>query len=238
MGMRRDIFFSDSLSLKPREKAKALGISSLSDAELIALLLDTGTKGENVVRMSERILFEKGGLIGLFSSRESELNVKGVKTAKAYRLLSVCEIMRRINLPVYVRLESSKDVFEKTKGYFIGKKEEVLLVLFLSRNREVLRREEVSFNERDKVPIPFKKILRVIFDVSASYVVLVHNHPSGNVNPSQNDILGAWMLSDNIKESGAVLLDSIVVSDIEYYSMSDDKLGPFGDLRGKISRQM
>ena len=211
---------------KPREKAIREGISTLSDSELVALLLDTGSKKENVVQLSSRMLFEKGGLKGIFTS-DVPLETYGVKKAKSHRLLAVKEIIKRLPLTSYKKIMKTEDAFLATKGIFLGKKTEVAVVIYLDRNKNVLFLQTYDFDMPGKAIVPIDKIIKDFVRLSASFVLLVHNHPSGKLLASDADIYVSVKLSKHISYVGGVLLDSIIVNDYAYLSFRQRQIEPY-----------
>ena len=208
--------------LKPREKADNIGIEELEDYELIALLLDTGTKSENVLELSRRYLKEKGGLKGVFLSEYDNLTSYGVKKAKTYRLLAAKEIMRRLPFVKDEKILSAKDAFEKTKSEFLSVDKEMLLTYYLSQDRKILRREKRVSNEQRKVEADSTMIIKNSLNCNCSFVLVIHNHPSGNVNPSIADISLSKDLSSKLQMVGVLLLDSLIVSDKTFLSLREN----------------
>lgn len=213
----------------PREKARKLGISALSDGELLALLLDTGTKKENVVLTSERLLEEKGGLKGIFLGEEKYLYTKGVKEGKAYRLMAVKEILRRLPLEETKSLSSINDALTLLTPFFLGRKTELLLAVFLDRNRCIISKDSYDFGEKGKVILPLSRIVHNALLVNASFVLVAHNHPSGNPLPSEEDKKGIQRLSQRLSLGEVLLLDALILSDQGYFSFREEKLPPFGE---------
>jgi len=222
--LNRDSFLSGQEM--PREKAMKDGISTLSDSELLALLLDTGSKKENVVQLASRMLFEKGGLRGIFTT-DVPLETYGVKKAKSHRILAVKEILKRLPLTSYKKILGAQDAFEATKGLFVGKKTEVSVVFFLDKKKNVLFLQSYDLDMPGQALVPIDKIVKDVVRLSATFVLLVHNHPSGKLLPSEADIYVSEKLSKAIGYVGAILLDSIIVNDQDYFSFRRKKLPPY-----------
>lgn len=206
-------------ALMPREKATRYGIASLSDAELVALLLETGNRKMDVLTLSKQLLFQRGGLRGLLRCEEKELYGPGIKKAKSYRLLAVKEILRRLPLLEDVKFSSLEDVVDKTRFYFLGQKTEVALVLFLSRDKTLLSLKCYESNLEGAVCLPFDEIIRETRYQGCRYVLLLHNHPSGNLSPSDSDIFLMKRLNKLLLQESLILLDSLIVCEEKFYSM-------------------
>ena len=199
-------YFKDTLLEKPREKASRLGMSSLSDVELLALLLETGDKHENVLELSNRYLKEKGGLSGVFSKEEKEL-------------LAVKEVLVRLPLSKGNKIPDSDTAFEKSKYFFLGRKTESLLVFYLSANKNLIKQESFNFCEISQVYIPIKAIIKEAMKEEANSVILLHNHTSGSLVPSRDDEKNTKEISFKLKGLGILLLDSLIVFENEYASL-------------------
>lgn len=220
-------YFKGTLIKKPREKAREIGIENLEDFELLALIFETSTKGDNVLTLSKRYLDEKGGLKGIFLSDETNLKSYGVKDAKVYRLLAIKEIMRRLPLTEGIKIESPSDAFEKTKNLFFGLKDELLTVFFLTKNRCVLRREDFQSFNKNTILFPVNEILKKAIMTNADLVLMLHNHPSNSLNPSTNDINATSHIYKKLMECQILLLDSIIVNEQNYFSFREQKISPF-----------
>ncbi len=218
MGRIEDPFFSGTAILKPREHAKRDGISSLSDAELIALLLNTGNKKENVVSLSQRILSEKGGLRGVFLN-PIPLETKGVKEGKTFRLLAVREIMKRLPLSVSDVVLDSQSAVKKTEYHFLNQKKEIAIILYLGLKKELLLKDVFYDEERKNVKLPLEKIIRHSILSNCKFVILLHNHPSGKLCPSKEDLLLCQSLDRRLALISVVFLDSIIVYEGSFLSM-------------------
>lgn len=226
MGRIEESYFKGTEILKPREHAAFDGIGSLSDAELVALLLNTGNKKENVVALSERFLREKGGMRNIFLN-DIPLETKGVKSGKIYRLLAVREIMKRLPLSVFDKIENKETLLEKTRYYFLGKKKELALILYLDYKKRLVLRETFDSDSYNQVTIPIEKVIRKSIFCEAKFVIMMHNHPSENVTPSQEDIRFAFSLGEQLNLISVLLLDSLIVGENQNYSMRENKIGPF-----------
>jgi DNA repair protein RadC len=220
---------------KPREKASKSGIGTLSDAELLALLLDTGNRNENVLELAGRMLREKGGLRGLMRSDEKNLLTFGVKKAKAYHLLAVREIMKRLPFESDFVVSDPGTLAETLRPFFLGEKTESALVLYLASDKSILRKEEYGFGDSDRVYVPLEKCVRSAISVSSRFVLLVHSHPSGNPTPSASDIALTEAFDREMRRAGILLLDSLILTEKEYCSFRKEQRKPFSSAPGAFS---
>ncbi len=223
MGMRKEEDCFGYFDSKPREKADEKGIQSLSDCELLALILETGTKEENVMQLSSRLLFERGGMMGLFQSDENLESVKGIGKAKKYRILAVREITRRLPFEKEEKAKTAEDVYQMTRNLFLGCREEKLLVLYLAADRKIIKKEEFNGISISEISLPVMTILHHAISAFSKGVILCHNHPSGNLEPSDADRYSLLCLKEKMKLANIVLLDSLIITDNGYYSFRNEK---------------
>ncbi len=213
-------------SFKPREKAEKKGISSLEDFELLALLLRTGTKKENVILLSQRLLLEKGGLRGVFFCSDI-LSEKGIKMAKGYTIYAIAEILKRLPLEASTKILTEDDAIKKTEFYFLNQSVEICLCIYLDQNKGVLKKEVFQSDEIRLVYVPMKPILKNAIQINASFVLLLHNHPSGELRFSRMDVEFASTLFEKLLVVDVILLDSLVVASTGHISMRKSRIGPF-----------
>jgi len=212
---------------KPREKLLLKGKSVLSDAELIAILIGSGTKDESAVDLSKRILGSvDNNLIELARLSVKELEkFKGIGEAKAISIVAALELgNRRRGAEVLERkkLQSSNDAFEIMQMHIGDAQYEQFVVLMLNRANHIIRVINISEGGISGTVADPKKIFKLALENNASGIILGHNHPSGNLKPSDADI----KLTRKIKEAGLLLeisvLDHIIVGVEKYYSFADE----------------
>lgn len=204
--------------LLPREKADMLGLHSLQDYELLALLLETGTKAEDVLTMSMRILREKGGLYSLLMLSYCEMSTYGIKRAKIYRLLTIGEIIRRLPLWNSTRISSLTDFYYTYRScFFGGKKERVLGVQVDSKGR-VLDVVVFGTGTDDRVSISSEAMYNLNLQSDTFGLILCHNHPSGSIVPSQADDQATSMVAEVMRSKKIYFIDSIIFGHDSYFS--------------------
>lgn len=215
---------------RPREKLLLKGKSALSDAELLAILLGSGTKQLSAVDLAKYILstvnFDLSQLAKLSVSELKKF--KGIGEAKAITIVSALELGRRrklINeLPKRFRISSSADVYQLMKPDLMDESIEHFYILLLNRNNQVLKKQLISRGGTAGTVVDSKIIFKYALEALANSIILVHNHPSGNLKPSEQD----RRLTVKLKEAGKSLdipvIDHIIFTDVAYFSFSDEGL--------------
>lgn len=215
-----------SVDERPREKLIQKGASALTVYELLAIILRTGTKDYNAIELSKKIIFEFGSLRNLFSAdREELLKVKGLNTAKVATLLSVIELSKRYqkeNNGEKIKISSSEDVYRVySKEFLEFGSREVFLVLYLNSKNEVLREEKLGSSLANACLIHPQEFIRGLIKYGASRLIIIHNHPSNDIKPSEQDIKFTKDLQNGLKYFGFELLDHIIFGTDNYFSMKD-----------------
>ena len=212
---------------RPREKAKKYGISTLSNAELIAILLLCGTVGSSALEVANNLL-DKGGLIKLSSlSYEELIDFKGISSAKAITLLAVFELNKRIEhlkVDQKRKITSSEDVYLMLKSKFNNLEQEEVLILILSTSNIVIKEFVVAKGNFDSVNLDFRVLISILLKANATKFILIHNHPFGSAKPSKEDIAMTNMIKKKTKEFSIRLLDHIIFGNQEYFSFKDQAL--------------
>ncbi len=212
---------------RPREKLLLKGKNALSDAELLAILLGSGSKNESAVDLAKRILrTSNDNLIELSKLGVNELSkFKGVGEAKAITVIAAMELGKRRRGAEALekkKITSSHDVFEYLNGIIGDNKYESFYILLLNRANSVIREIQISEGGFSGTVADPKKIFKIALENNASSIVLSHNHPSGNVQPSDADI----KLTHKLKSAGEMLdlpvIDHIILGDEKYYSFADE----------------
>lgn len=212
---------------RPREKLLIKGRSSLSDAELLAILLGTGTKARSAVDLAKQVLQQADQNLNNLArlSVKDLTKIKGIGEAKAISIVSALELGRRRKdsfNPGRPRITNSIDVAEMMRQDLMDLNHEEFWIVILNRANYVLRKNKISSGGISGTVADPKLIFKSALDHSGSSIILVHNHPSGNLQPSQADI----SLTKTLKEAGKFLeipvLDHIIVSDNSYFSFADE----------------
>jgi len=213
--------------LRPREKALCYGIESLSDVELLAIIIQTGTRKVDALDLSKKLIEKNDGLLNLSNSKIKDIYMPGIKKAKALKLLACFEINKRIQEKkiLYNRLLLSKDDIYQTFGKDIAyNQQESLIVVLLDSNNRFIRMKKISSCDESFVEAKVKLLLKFCIEYSASKVYLLHNHPSKCLEPSEKDIQTTLILASSLKMVGICLLDHLVVTTEGYYSITEEKI--------------
>jgi DNA repair protein RadC len=215
---------------RPRERLAARGAASLSDAELVALLLGTGRAGEEVTLAAARVLKESGGLWALRRMGFAELmRMPGIGAAKAARLAAAFEAgLRALSFPddEAVPLCSSEAVFLRHGRRLMASRVERFVVLAVDAKNRPMAEREVARGGRTSCQVDPSEVFRVLISESASGAIFLHNHPSGDPEPSTQDLA----LTERLVAAGSLLdiriLDHLVVGSGRYISLRDAGLWP------------
>lgn len=213
-------------SLRPLEKLIALGQSNLSDAELLALILSTGKRGQNVVSMSKKIL-KKFPLTKLSKVDLKQLEtVPGIGKTKAARIKAAFELGERAFAPAKLNkavIDSTESILDQIRE-IADKKQECLLVLYLNARHELLEKEMVGVGNLNTSLIEPKEILARALLSPCAFLILAHNHPSCDPTPSQEDINFTERLQKAAQIMGLTLLDHLIVCPSSYFSFEKNRI--------------
>jgi len=200
---------------RPQERLQRLGASALSDTELLAMLLRSGTRGHDVLTVATRLIAEAGSLAGLISWKENDFRrLKGIGRVKALQLLTVMEIARRVvgqqtgESPL---LNRSDLVAAHLQPIAQGLEVEKFWVLCLNRKNRLLRRVEISSGTATAALAHPREVFRAAIRESSTAVICAHNHPSGDPAPSAADIQLTRILRDAARAVEIDLLDHVIV---------------------------
>jgi DNA repair protein RadC len=228
--------YQDKISIKawaeedrPREKLSAQGRRALTDAELIAILIGSGSRTETAVELSKRILHHyNNDLNKLAKASIQELsNFRGIGEAKAISIIAALEIGRRrddTEVKAVESILSSKDGYNLMRRHLVDLNHEEFWIILLGRSSKVLGKELISKGGLSGTVADPKIIFHIALQHQASGIILIHNHPSGNLKPSQLDI----SLTKRLSEAGRLLdiqiFDHLIIGDTGYYSFGDESL--------------
>ena len=204
---------------RPREKLREKGASALSDEELVAAILGMGTAGVDVRTISKQV----AGLIREHKEAlklDHMLGVPGMGLAKAAQILSAFELARRHLMKDVVKISCAKDALPLLAD-ITGKQQEYFLCISLNGANEVIEKRVVTIGLLDKSPVHPREVFADVIADRAAAVIFAHNHPSGDLEPSQSDL----QLQEQLTEAGKILgirvLDHVIVSRKGYYSFQE-----------------
>ena len=212
---------------RPREKFILKGRHVLSDAELLAIQLGSGSRNESALGLAKRILSSVSGSYNKLAKLTVEqlMEFKGIGEAKAINILSALEIGRRRKTETKEELlviRQSKTIYESFHNLLSDVDHEEFWCMFLNTSNGVIKKEIISKGGMASTIVDIRVIMKRALLLSATGIVLIHNHPSDNTKPSQNDI----NITKNIKEGAKLLnislLDHVIVGDTNYFSFADE----------------
>jgi DNA repair protein RadC len=207
-----------ALGERPQERLQKFGAAALSDTELLAMLLRSGTRGHDVLSLAQQIIAEAGSLAGLISWSATDFQrLKGIGPVKALQLVTVVEVARRVlgqqtgEAPL---LNRSDLIFAYMQPFAAGLAVEKFWLLCLDRRNRLLRREEITSGTAHATLAHPREVFRVAIREAASAVICVHNHPSGDPFPSSGDLAVTKLLAAAAKTVDIPLLDHMVIGRI------------------------
>lgn len=223
-----------SLDDRPREKMMANGESALSDAELLAILINTGQKGKTAVDIARDVLNRcHGNLEKLHyelqpsDDAESREVLKGIGPAKGCTIRAALELGRRLERQKLLNemnaqlISSSDTIFAQFKQQMSILDHEELWAIYTSKNGKILQKVEIGVGGTDAAAADIKKIVRPAIQYMASYVALCHNHPHSSCRPSRADKQLTEAARQALDLFGVKLIDHIIIADGKYYSFAD-----------------
>lgn len=210
---------------RPREKFLTVGAEAMSNAELIAILLRTGSHKDSAVRLAERLLVMFDGIVGLSKLSPPEITkIKGIGVAKAVAIGAAVELGKRMNLQTGAKrqiIHSPKDVADLMMPRLRYENKEKFIGVLLSIKNHVLATPTISIGILNAAIVHPRELFREAINNSAAAVILVHNHPSGDPQPSQEDI----SLTVKMIEAGRLLdisvVDHVIIGDGKYVSLKE-----------------
>lgn len=215
---------------RPREKMVEKGSAALSNAELLAIMIRTGTGKMNVVDVARALLAEAEGRLNSIAdmSMEKLCSVSGIGPGKAVTIAAAFELGKRcameLAVPEKVAVSSPKVVFRMMLPLLRGLDHEECWAIFLNRANFVLGKERMSVGGLESTVMDIKAILRRALERKASGVILVHNHPSGSAMPGHADIKQTGALKKALQTCEIHLIDHVVIAEDSWYSFADERL--------------
>ena len=214
---------------RPREKLLKKGVQSLSDTELLAIIIGSGTREISAVELARQILSQADNNLTLLGKKSVAdlMRLKGIGEAKAVGLVAAFELGRRRNQSEWVekdQLNSSREVFNYIQPLISDLDHEEFWVVYLNRANRIIDAQNLSKGGIAGTVIDIRLILRKALEVLASGIIICHNHPSGNTRPSENDKQITRKLRTASDQMDIKLLDHIIVADNLYFSFADEGL--------------
>lgn len=212
---------------RPRERLLSLGSAALTNSELLSLILSKGYKGQPVNILSQNILSDIGDIFALKRLSIGEmLAMKGIGIAKACELMACIELSRRLAGAPILRSEeytSSKKVYGLIRPYLEDKQKEHFLIVTLDARYHLIAFDNISIGTVNQSLVHPREVFKAAINRRASYIILAHNHPSGDSSPSKEDLIVTERLVSISKVIGIPVLDHLVIGDSKYTSLKEEE---------------
>ena len=222
---------------KPREKAERFGIESLKDDELLALIIDFGTVGHSSLDIARDLLDDCHYLNELlYKPKAYFFSFKGLKTAKAMKLMAAIEIARRISEKQRLIYEektavSSESLYRRYSITLAKMTQEILAIVILNKNKQIIYERILYQGDDTNISINSRDILRLLMIHNGYYFYLIHNHPNNSLYPSELDVTFTKRIKEKAKLFNVQLLDHLIISQEGYYSFLHQSL--YSELENK-----
>lgn len=216
-------------SERPYEKLEMYGEKALSDSELLAIILKTGTKNQTAVSVAQTILSlsKENSIRGLQQLSIQELKkVKGIGKVKAIQIKALCELAKRMSKPLNlnIKIKTPKDVADLLMEELRYENREIVKILILNTKNVVQKIIDIAIGNISTAKIELKQLFEEILKTGMEKFIIVHNHPSADVNPSMADIEITNKIEEGSKLLGLQMLDHIIIGDGKFYSIISNKI--------------
>lgn len=224
MSRVKDIIESE----RPRERLLSAGVEKLSNEEVIAIILKTGTKDKSVIDLSRELINIYGGFSNLENiSVEKLKQIKGIGEVKAIELVTALEFGKRIFLEkdthTKKRLSNAKSIWQAMKYLFYNKKQEYFYALYFDNKQQLISYKLLFMGTINRSVVHPREVFKEAYLVSASSIVCMHNHPSGDISTSAEDIKFTKSIYEIGLIQGIPVVDHVIVSNDSYYSFYENK---------------
>ena len=212
---------------RPRERLIKYGTSSLSNEDLLAILLKTGTKDKSAKDLANDLLIKLGSIKSLEDMNYHSLSkIKGIGEAKACTILTAIELGKRIaedtNKLYNIQVNSSEIVYKYFNSLFRNKKQEYFYAVYLDNKKKVIDTKLLFIGTLNYSIVHPREVFKEALLLSASSIICIHNHPSGNIEPSKEDIDLTNRLVNVGKMIGITVVDHLIIGSNRYYSFIDN----------------
>ena len=212
---------------RPREKAIYYGIETLSNQELVAVILRTGNKEMSVLNLAQFLLDEIGGFQELKDIDYQRLiQIKGIKQAKAIELMACIELAKRMQSKQSIknRIRQPKDAYAYIKNKLMFEKQEKVVLLCLNNHLEIVQDKLLFIGSGDVSLLETKEVFQYTLRSGCNRIILIHNHPSGNPKPSHEDQEITRKIEMMAKHLDIEFIDHIIIGDHCYYSFKSNQI--------------
>lgn len=218
---------SEKYNILPYEKCLRYGPDALTDAELLAVIIRSGTRNKNCIEIAEELL-AGSGILGLKHMKPDILRrIEGIGTVKAVMLSCISELATRISTAGFkdlIRFTNSSDV----SAYYMERlrhlEKEHFILMMLNNKCSLLHESVLSVGTVNSTCVSQREIFKEALSYGAVYLIIVHNHPSGDPSPSEQDINTTGIIKDSGNLLGIPLIDHIIIGDHKYFSFKEENL--------------
>ena len=216
---------------RPREKMRLRGAKALSNAELLAILLGSGTGGKSVIEVAQEVMISADGKLTLLAAMPLErlITQKGVGEVRAITIAAALELGRRVFEESAIvdkrSVTSAKMVFQLMLPVLKNLDHEECWAIYLNKANFVMGKEMITSGSMETTPIDLPRILRRAIEKQCTYVILVHNHPSGSPTPGPSDITQTKIVKNALAGVGVSLMDHVIVAEDSFYSFAEERTG-------------
>ncbi|PJA40821.1 hypothetical protein CO178_01505 [candidate division WWE3 bacterium CG_4_9_14_3_um_filter_34_6] len=211
---------------RPRERLLLNGAASLSTSELLAIVIGAGAPGISAITLSQKIISTFGKITDLYRLDVGELlSINGIGVAKACQMLATFELARRFSGAPIIKSKtysSSECVYNLVKPFLLHKHREHFITVALDSRRRLIAIDNISIGTVNQTLVHPREVFKAAINRRASYLILAHNHPSGDTNPSVDDLAITERLLNVSKTIGIPILDHLIVSDSGYMSFKKE----------------
>ena len=214
---------------RPRERLISNGVEYLNNEELLSILLKCGTKDLSVKELANNILKQIDNINNLKDiNYQNLIKIKGIGKAKACEILASIELGKRINNKInninQIKIYSSESIFNYYKDKLSDKLQEHFYCVYLDTKNYIIKDKLLFIGTINQSLVHPREVFKEAYLLSATSIICIHNHPSGNVNPSNNDIIITKQLKEVGKLLGINVLDHLIIGKNTYYSFNDNGL--------------
>ena len=210
--------------IRPREKAFHYGIDTLSDEELLTLIIGSGVKGHSALDISRELISSYLTINSLANANLSSIEEhKGLSRNTALRLLAAFELHNRLNSPLYQHdysIKNAQDVYLRYR-YLENYSQEVLAIVMLNKKKMIIKEKILYKGTGENIDISPKEVYSELILSHCSSYILIHNHPSGSVEPSDEDVLATEIIENTCKVLQITMFDHIIIYPGGYYSFNE-----------------
>ncbi len=213
---------------RPREKLLEKGKQSLSNSELLAILIGSGTKEKSAIELARQIITDNKNLITLASKSVRDLtqSYKGIGQAKAITIVAALELASRISRDKITRnkILVPEDVFNLMSSYLSATQEEEFWTIYLDTKSQLISYRKISDGQINSANVNIRKIFKLAFETNSSNIILVHNHPSYDIKPSIEDIEATKKLKAAAELLHINIIDHIIIAGNNFFSFRENEL--------------